>query len=667
MYAQVIILSANKNIDREYSYRIPENFSDKIKIGMKIFVPFGRGKNSTEGIITSFTNEIDIPEEKIKSIEEIDPQNICISEKYIELAKWMSEKYFCTLASCLKLMIPSKKSLTKSYVLNNSYFKEKYFVKNLTDEQTKAISFIQKKFSENDRLPILLHGVTGSGKTEVYFNLLEKIILDGKQAIVLLPEIALTTQMIKLFCERFENVGVTHCKLTQREKFIQWQNAKRGKISIMLGPRSAIFTPFENPGLIIMDEEHESSYQSETTPKFNTRQVAEKICELTNANLILGSATPNIETYWRAQQNEINLVEMPTRVNKKIPQIKIIDMREELAGGNTNIFGRELISAMQKTLSKNEQVILFLNRRGYSTFVSCRKCGFVLKCSMCDVNYTFHRFENSLICHYCAEKSAMPKICPSCGSKYIKSFGVGTQKVESEIKKIFPDKNILRMDSDTVTKKNDYERILKSFAMKKADILVGTQMIAKGLNFPDVSLVGIICADISLNTGDFRCAETTFQLLTQVSGRAGRAKTNASSFIQTYSPEHYSIVYAKNNDYKNFYDQEIMFRQQMNYPPFSNIFCILMSGPDKNLLDEKISLLKKIMLHCDKKKQFHILGPAPAIISKIKNNYRQKILIKHENETTLRNFSLFCTNLLSSKTQLLNVKLNLTMNPAFMV
>lgn len=668
MYAKVIILSGNKNTDREYSYCVPEYLHGKIKIGMKIIVPFGKNNKPSDAIITDFTNEIDIEKNKIKNILEIDPQNIFISTNHLELAKWMSEKYFCTLFGCLKLMIPNKKSQTRSFVLNNSYSDEKIIPKILTYQQQNTIDFINKKISSGDKKPILLHGVTGSGKTEVYFNLLEKIIARKKQAIVLLPEIALTTQMVKLFTARFQNkIGITHSKLTEREKFIQWQNAMQNKISIMLGPRSAIFTPFDNLGLIIMDEEHEASYQSETSPKYNTREVAEKICELTGANLILGSATPSIETYYRAQQNEINLVEMNERVNKKIPDIKIIDMREELASGNTKIFGRELFFAMQDALARGEQIILFLNRRGYSNFVSCRKCGLVLKCSACDVSYTFHSATNNLICHYCNEKASVPKICPSCGSKYIKSFGIGTQKVESETKKLFPDKNILRMDSDTVTKKSDYDRILKTFAMKKADILIGTQMIAKGLDFPNVSLVGIISADISLNTGDFHCSESTFQLLTQVSGRAGRAQTNALSFIQTYNPEHYSIVCAKNNDYKSFYEQEILFRQQMDYPPFSNIFCVLMTSPDEKLLIEKVSLLKKIMKQLDKKNQFHILGPAPAFISKIKNNYRQKILIKHHDEVILRKFVLFCTNILSAKKQLANIKLILTMNPIFMV
>lgn len=666
MYAKVLLLSANKNTDREYAYYIPQDLQSEIKIGAKIIVPFGRNNKPSDAIVTELINEIDIDEKKVKTVLEMDAQNIFIDPIHLELARWMSQKYFSTQASCLKLMVPSKKSKTRSFAFENS--KEDYCPKILTAQQKNALDAIDKKISSGDHKPILLHGVTGSGKTEVYFSLIEKVLAAGKQIIVLLPEIALTTQMIGLFSARFENkIGITHSKLTQREKFIQWQMAAQNKISIMLGPRSAIFTPFKNLGLIIMDEEHETSYQSETSPKYNTHEVAEKLCDLTGANLILGSATPSIKTYYRAMQNEIELVEMPERVNKKIPDIKIIDMREELASGNTKIFSRELFYQMQNALERSEQIILFLNRRGYSNFISCRKCGMVLKCTSCDVSYTFHSATNNLICHYCNKKSAVPKICPSCGSKYIKAFGIGTQKVEIETKKLFPDKNILRMDSDTITKKSDYDKILKAFAQKKADILIGTQMIAKGLDFPNVSLVGIICADISLNTGDFNCSELTFQLLTQVSGRAGRAKTNALSFIQTYNPDHYSIVCAKNNDYKSFYEQEILFRRQMNYPPFTNIFCVMMTSPNEKLLLEKISLLKKVMVQLDKKNQFEMLGPAPTFISKIKDNYRQKILIKHGNEETLKNFVLFSTNLLLQKNQLAGINLNLTINPAFMI
>jgi primosomal protein N' (replication factor Y) len=416
-----------------------------------------------------------------------------------------------------------------------------------------------------------------------------------------------------------------------------------------------------------MDEEHESCYFSETSPKYNTHEVAKKICELTNAKLILGSATPSIETYYLTQEKKIDLVEMPTRVNKKIPDIKIIDMRKELISGNTNIFSRELIIAINKALNNKEQVILFLNRRGYSNFVSCLNCGFVFKCSACDISYTYHAFTKNLICHYCGEKINLPKVCPVCNSKYIKNFGIGTEKVEQEIKKIFPEQNILRMDSDTVTKKSDYQRIFKAFANKKANILVGTQMIAKGLDFPSVSVVGIISADVSLNSSDFRCSENTFQLVTQVSGRAGRAETEGSAFIQTYNPNHYAITSAQKNDYKSFYSQEIAFRKSMNYPPFTNIFCILMTSTNEILLIKKINLLKQIFMHCDKKKQFNILGPSQAIIYKIKNNFRQRILIKHRDENYLKKFVLFGVDFLRSHDSLENVKLNLTLNPIYML
>jgi len=667
-YAKIIILDAiNKHIDQEYTYGIPKSIINQIDIGMRVIIPFGRQNKNTRGIIVDITSQTEISERKLKYILEPDKQDVFINKNYIKLAKWMSEKYFTPLGLCLRLLIPNKKSHTsfdleqnKKLIINSQARKK------LTSEQINAISFIKQDLINSKS--VLLHGVTGSGKTEVYFNLLENNIAQNKQAIVLLPEIALTTQMIKLFLEKFKNqVGITHSRLTPREKFIQWQLAAQNKILIMLGPRSAVFTPFENLGLIIMDEEHESCYFSETAPKYNTREVAEKICELTHAKLILGSATPSIESYYLAQEKKINLIEMPTRVNKKMPEIKIIDMRKELLSGNINIFSRELIQEIYNALDRKEQVILFLNRRGYSNFVSCLNCGFVLKCSACDVNYTYHAYNNNLVCHYCGEKSSLPKLCPSCNSKYIKTFGVGTQKVELEIKKIFSRANILRMDSDTVTKKTDYEKILKAFANHEADILVGTQMIAKGLDFPCVSVVGIISADISLNSGDFRCAENTFQLITQVAGRAGRAHIDGTAFIQTYNPEHYAITCAQTGDYKNFYSQEIIFRKNMNYPPFTNIFCVLMTSPDEVLLIKKIILLKEIFLKCDKKSQFDILGPSPAMISKLKNNFRQKILLKHPDENYLKKFVLFCVDYFKTHDDLANIKFNLSLNPICML
>lgn len=671
MYAEVIILSRrNTNIDKGFFYSVPNEFIDKIKIGMLVNVFFGKAKKSDQALIINLAEKIDFDLNKVKRIEQIEPQ-IVIDKKNIELAMWMQKKYYCDLASCLKLMLPEQKNVRDKNFEFDVCFLETDFLskgKKLTDEQVKAVNFILNKMEKKDLKPVLLHGVTGSGKTEVYFRLIEKVLEQKKQAIVLLPEIALTTQMVDLFFFRFGNrIGLMHSKLSRRERFINWQKARENKINIMLGARSAIFSPFENLGLIIIDEEHEASYKSEITPKYDTYEVAKKICELSHANLVLGSATPSVRTYYLAQKKEIYLVEMNERVNKKNIKTEIIDMREELLSGNKSIFSRKLFAEIKKTLDKNQQVILFLNRRGYANFVSCRKCGLVLKCNNCDVSYVFYNKNKSLVCNYCGEKIAMPKVCPDCKSKYIKAFGIGIERIELETKKIFADKKILRMDSDVIKKKSDYKKIIKLFFEHKADILIGTQMIAKGLNFPKVALVGIICADVILNNGDFNSSEKTFDLLAQVSGRAGRYETDAKAVIQTYNPEHYSILCTKNNDYRGFYEQEINFRGLMNYPPFTNIFCILMVSPDIDLLKEKSKLLKKIMLEQDKENKFDILGPTSAIIARIKNNYREKILIKQENENELREFVLSCMDCMHKKKLLTDIKISLSLNPSFML
>ena len=671
MYAEVIILSGrNKNLDKGFSYSVPNDLENKIKIGALVYVFFGKSKKLQEAIVINLTKKIDFDLEKIKPIEKIDDE-IFIDKKNIELAKWMKEKYYCDFASCLRLMLPSQKNIKNENFgfdfvdPENNFLSEK---KILTHEQEYAKNFILDKINQKDLKPILLHGVTGSGKTEVYFSVMEKILARGKQIIVLLPEISLTTQMTDLFFSRFKNkIGLMHSKLSKRERFINWKNAKENKIFIMLGARSALFSPFKNLGLIIIDEEHEASYQSEITPKYNVYEVAKKICDLHKANLILGSATPSIKTYYFAQEKKIYLLEMKNRVNKKNIETDIVDMRQELLSGNKNIFSEKLFYEIKKTFDKNQQVILFLNRRGYANFVSCRKCGLVLKCNNCDVSYVFYNKNKSLVCNYCGKKILMPEICPDCKSKYIKSFGMGTEKIELETRKMFGDKKILRMDSDVIKKKSDYERAIKLFFEHKADILIGTQMIAKGLNFPDVRLVGVICADVVLNNGDFNSSERTFELLSQVSGRAGRNETDARAIIQTYNPEHYSIICAKNNDYKSFYEQEINFRELMDYPPFTNIFCVLMSSGNLDLLKTKIDLLKKIMIKCDRKNKFEILGPAPAIISKIKNNYRERIFVKHKDEEELKKFVLFCVNFMQAKKLLVNIKINLSLNPSFMI
>ena len=534
----------------------------------------------------------------------------------------------------------------------------------LNGEQELALDIILNSGENGEnKKPILLHGVTGSGKTEVYLRAISEIMKDGKEAIVLVPEISLTPQTVGRFKDRFgERVGVTHSRMSIAERYDMWKNAAEGKISIMIGPRSALFAPFKNLGIIIIDEEHEHTYKSDTTPKYDARKTAIKRAELTDSLVVLGSATPSIESYSKALSGEYRMAVMKNRVNKSMPHIDIIDMRQELEEGNRSMFSRELLNAIEKNLNDGLQTILFLNRRGHSTFVSCRQCGFVVKCDECSINFTYHTYNESLICHYCGVKERNPKNCPQCGSKYIKYFGVGTQKVEDELNKLFGGAHILRMDMDTTRQKGGHEKILSEFKSGKAQILVGTQMIAKGLDFPKVTLVGVIAADLSLNTGDFRSAERTFQLLTQVSGRSGRADYDGQVIIQTYNPEHYAIMHSQTGDYESFYEQEIALRRQMDYPPFTHIFEILFTGEyEKNL----ILALQELcgILYNRGNDSFEIIGPSPAMISKIRSRYRWRLIVKAEDEELLKNLVLDCVDELKKTRNMSDINISLTIDP----
>ncbi len=531
----------------------------------------------------------------------------------------------------------------------------------LTVEQVDCINYIN---SVKSKKPILLHGVTGSGKTEIYLRIIENVLNDNKKAIVLVPEISLTPQTVSRFVSRFrEKVSVTHSRLSFGERYDQWKKARDGEISIMIGARSAIFTPFDNIGVIIIDEEHENTYYSETNPKYNVHDIALKISELTGCMVILGTATPSINSYYNYEIGKYDLFRLKERVNKSLPEVSLVDLRKELENGNRSMFSHELREALIENTNNGKQSILFINRRGHSTFVSCRKCGHVLKCDNCNVNYTYHINSRKLICHYCSKQIDNPKKCPSCGSEYIKYFGIGTQKVEEEVKRLFPNEKILRMDMDTVSKKHSHESILNSFKNQEAKILIGTQMIAKGLDFPNVALVGIMAADTSLNTGDYRCAENTFQLLVQVSGRAGRAETKGKVIIQTYTPEHYSIAYAKTNDFNSFYKEEISLRRLMLYPPFTNIFTIVfISVNEKDIIDKLIKLVQ-IMNYYDKKGQFEIIGPSPTTVSKIKNRFRWRLIVKAIDEEKLKAFVFYTLNKLEKYENLKNIGMNLTLNP----
>lgn len=539
-------------------------------------------------------------------------------------------------------------------------YEDKQFM--LTQKQVQAINNIENYFSENKN--ILLHGVTGSGKTEVYLDLIEKYIAMDKDCIILVPEISLTPQMITRFKGRLrDKVAVLHSGLNEGEKYDEWRKIKTGEVKAVVGARSAIFAPFSNLGIIIIDEEHENTYKSDIKPKYITREVAEKRCQLEGAHLIMGSATPSIESYYRAQIGELGLVELPDRINgREMPEISVVDMREELKQGNKTIFSHLLTEEILKTLKDNNQLILFLNRRGHSTFVSCRECGLVMKCPRCSISLTYHINDDNLSCHYCGVTKANPKLCPKCGSKNIKYFGVGTQKLEKEFHKKFSIKNTLRMDADTTRFKNSHESILDIFRSGKSKVLLGTQMISKGLDFPDVTLVGVITADTSINLPDFRSAEKTFQMIAQVAGRSGRGSKEGKVIVQTYTPEHYSIQFAQVHDYSGFYNEEIKLRRELAYPPFAYLANIIISGIDEGRVIKEaneigIYLDNEIKKYNDVEK----LGPSTAPLSKIKSKYRWQIILKGSSELELR--ELLHNLSLSKYTDIEGISLSIDINP----
>lgn len=511
----------------------------------------------------------------------------------------------------------------------------KYKKLNFNNEQLKAFNEIYFSMKENKQENFLLHGITGSGKTEIYLQLVEEMLNESKDTIILVPEISLTPQTIDRFVGRFgDEVAVFHSKLSQGEKFDEWRRIKEGKVKIVVGARSAIFAPFNNLGLIVIDEEHENTYKSSQNPKYDSIEVALKRTKLENAVLVMGTATPSIENYYNSLNGKFRLLEIKERATKMdLPEVTLVDMREELNNGNKSIFSYKLLEELKRNLDNKKQSILFLNRRGFSTFISCRACGYVAKCENCDISMTYHRNINKLRCHYCGITVNPPNVCPVCNSKYIKYFGIGTEKVEEMTKELFPEANIVRMDSDTTSKKGDFEDILEQMKQGKIDILIGTQMISKGLDFPNVTLVGIIAADTTLNLPDYRSPEKAFQLITQVAGRSGRGDMAGSVILQTYNPEHYSIMFAKEQDYYNFFNTEISLRKEFMYPPFINLINILVYGENNSIVHEKIQKIydiikEQMIIHHNGDLQNYLIGPNPAPIERIKNNYRWNILVK---------------------------------------
>lgn len=519
-------------------------------------------------------------------------------------------------------------------------FEERNFIRteplSLTMDQQNAIRPILNSIKNNKHDCFLLYGVTGSGKTEVYLQSIQQVLIQGKEAIVLVPEISLTPQMVKRFKGRFGNqVAVLHSGLSAGEKYDEWRKIQRQEVKVVVGARSAIFAPFQNLGIIIIDEEHETSYKQEENPKYHARDVAIYRAVNHQCPVVLGSATPSLETFARAKKGVYKLLSMPNRMNKQsMPAVEIIDMREELRDGNRSMFSRVLLEKIKDRLEKKEQIVLFLNKRGHSSFVMCRGCGYVDNCPNCDISLTYHRANQQMKCHYCGYETRVPTSCPECQSEHIRYFGTGTQKVEEELVKILPEAKVIRMDVDTTSRKGSHEKLLDQFQEGHADILLGTQMIAKGLDFPNITLVGVLSADTMLRLPDFRSSEKTFQLLTQVSGRAGRHELEGEVVIQTYTPEHYSVELAGRQDYDVFYDQEMLVRKIHKYPPFYYMTMITVSHEE---LLKAVSVTEKItaFLRSQLTKDSICLGPVASPIPRINNRYRYQCLIKYKREPAL--------------------------------
>jgi len=635
-FAEIVL---NLPLDTRFHYKIPLNLMDKIEIGKRVYIPF---RNKEEiGCVVGLCDASDV--EGIKNISSIIDAEPIISPQMMELAKWMSEYYLCSLGEAIGAMIPGvlKKGKTEVKSKSKEIVKSDKLIEKdepmaLTEEQHHVVENVLEKINTKTYRTFLLHGITASGKTEVYLQAVDKVLKRGCSSIVLVPEISLTPQTVARFMSRFgEHVAVIHSKLIGSMRYQEWKKVKDGEARIVVGARSAIFSPVKNLGLIIIDEEHETSYKQEDVPRYHARDVAIKRAKLSNCPVILGSATPSLESYYNAKNGIYELVRLTKRIDdRELPRVKLVDMRMELATRKKIVmFSRILINELENVIKRKQQAMIFLNRRGFSTYINCKSCGFVMKCKKCDSILVYHFDKRSLICHYCNSKSDAPLICPKCQSGYIKYSGIGTEKVESELSRLVPQARIIRMDTDATMKRGSVDRILEEFKKHNVDVLVGTQMIAKGHDFPRVTLVGVVNADVTLNLPDFRASERTFNLITQVAGRAGRGEEGGEVIVQTYTPEHYTVLCASKHDYEKFYQKEIKSRGDLKFPPFFHLIKItLRSRNDSRACDAAKSLAE--MLKKDLK-DIEIAGPAPAPIARVRGYFRWNILLKGKNSSIM--------------------------------
>ncbi len=689
MYVEILVQINSKALDYTFTYKVPSNLINKIEIGKRVKVPF---KNKTlEGFIIDVKENVDVSY-TVKDIIDVIDDNVVLNKEMLEIGNFISKKTLCTKISAYQTMLPkalkakvnfnqnkkyvsyividndtdsltskqkelydlvlkNKKVLKKKLIdislystnklIEKGIFKEikeeVYRLNNdcIKEEKRIELNEIQKEVINNIEFiykPYLLHGVTGSGKTEVYMNLIEKVIENKKEAIVLVPEISLTPQLVNVFKKRFGSlIAILHSGLSDGEKYDEWRKIERKEVSIVIGARSAIFAPFTNLGIIIIDEEHSECYKQENHPRYNAIDIALFRGKYHNCPIILGTATPSIESYTRAKLGIYKLLEMKNRINNSLPKISLIDMKDEYRKGN-KVISELLDYKIREKLERKEQVIILLNRRGYSTIVSCHECGYVSKCPNCDIPLTYHKKSNILRCHYCGHVIKKIDKCPSCDSLNINEFGLGTEKLENILNEKYSCR-VIRMDMDTTSAKGSHEKIINSFKNREYDILIGTQMISKGLDFPYVTLVGVINGDSSLNIPDFRSAERTFQLLNQVSGRAGRSDLNGEVIIQGFNISHYSIVYSSNNDYKSFYESEMKIRGNLKYPPYYDLCLVKISG---KLYEDVYNEANKISSYLRNNFKGIVLGPSNSMMPKINNIYYMQVIIKYKKIDDLR-------------------------------
>ena len=627
-YVNVVVDQSNDNTDRMYTYRCAD---DRVKIGDIVMVPFAKRRKDIKGYVFSVSDENKQNIKKLRDVSSIE-EDYSLPQDLIKLCLWMKNRYMCRYIETVKCMLPPGKKPERAVKDPlEEYDGEPGGEPELTSEQQAALEQIRPELKKRKTAVFLLNGVTSSGKTEVYLRAASETLKTGRDVIVLVPEISLTPQTVARFVSRFgkETVALMHSRLTKAQRYLQWMRARNGEARIIVGARSAIFAPFADPGLIIIDEEHESSYKSDQTPKYDTISTAMMRSRLSGATVILGTATPSIVSKYRAETGYYREIRLRQRHNRTpLPRVSVADMRKELIEGNRSVFSRELYGKMKGSLDQGRQTILFLNRRGYSSFISCRSCGYVVKCSVCGISMTYHKASGMAECHYCGRSVQVPESCPECGSQYIRYFGAGTEQLEEAASILFPDASVARLDLDSVKKKGEAQKILNAFRRGKTDILVGTQLVAKGLDFHNVGVVGIVAADVSLNIPDYRAAETTWQLIVQAAGRSGRGEEPGEVVIQTYSPDDRTIRTAAAGDYDTFYRGEIELRRLSGYPPFTNIIRLVFSGEQESSVEQEANHVFHEMERSGFPAEGEIFRPQPAYMSHLNGKYRYQILIK---------------------------------------